>query len=175
MPITISLSTDGSDIFVKLSRELEEGENLYLLRRGRTTTRGFHGGQLGRKWIGYGMSNTGYPLAIDRTGRVYEYYFPNVVRWNDKKDNYVKIRKSNDSRYGIPLIAGNTARICFGIAVYKDVGSDSILLRDYENGKKNVVQYDKFKRQSNVAYFRSNVKVTKGDGVGAEWEQWFSV
>lgn len=151
MSISISLSTDGNDIFIKRSRELEADEIPCLLRRGsakeRKTKR-----KRRNKWSVFYDTN---PTFDRNSGR----FFLNDVSWkwfkkiNENGKTFAKIRKAGHSKYYIPLEEGRTRKVCFGIGIYKDFGAGRL------------------KRVSNICYFRSNVRAT-ADG---EFEQWLSV
>lgn len=172
-PIYITLTTNGTDIFIQTSRPLAEGERPTLLRRGRVR----HSvGQRGEyvyykskfKWQVYHSGTPNGGTYMDEDGKfVLEnkttnkdeqikgtLSFNDVVGWrefvHDRGDGLktVTIKKTRQSYTFVPLVNGYTNKVCFGIAIYK--------------GNKRV---------SNVKYFRSNVRCLDND----KWEQWLSV
>lgn len=158
MSISISLSTDGSNIFVSRSRELEADEYPCLLRRGsaRVRNRNSTGVRPKRrnKWMVY--YHKGRAFAIEPgTNR----FLGDERLWKWMEDMEVGhkpaaiIKKAPRSRYYILLKEGREKKVCYGIGIYKDLGKG------------------RFKRVSNICYFRSNARAT-ADG---EFEQWLSV
>lgn len=152
--VDISLEAHGLDIEVKLSRPLKEDEHVVLLRRGAAKkganminiTNKKLGGNVKRKnrWQVYykyidSWNNSVYgywPFYLDDNG-ILKHRFKDIKSLYCWKDfyNHWQIFKSHGSRGYLKKTHGVT----YGVAVYKTINNYN----------------EKFKRVSNVCYFRS--------------------
>ena len=157
--VDISLEAHGLDIEVKLSRPLKEDEHVVLLRRG-SACKGAGGMNITDKklsnvkrknrWqVYYKYINTAtdhpvepnysfyWPFYLDDNG-ILKHQYDDIKRlycWRSGAYGHWFIRKSHGSRGYLKKDHGVT----YGVAVYKTIN-------DYN---------EKFKRVSNVCYFRS--------------------
>lgn len=180
----ISLETDGNNIYVRTSRPMNSDEHPVLLRKGsatRFTDIGKPRRMSRHRWQVYSIGGdngaTKWPfmlsyydgghglLAVDEESTNSGVRL-DMLNWflTDRAHTpgngvTATIYKSCSSTTLIPAMEGRTARICYGIAVY--------------SGSPN-----RPKRVSNVAYFRSNMKMLRDAANGEDYgamEQWFSV
>lgn len=146
MSLSISLSTDGNDIFITSSRELKVYEYPYLLRCGVGINR-YKKYRRRNKWCLY-RNGKFDPIFERESGK---FSTRSLCKWYACKvgrSNAVRINKTSRSKFYMKLEKGRTKKVCYGIGVY-------------EGGK----------RVSNICYFRSNVKATSD----STFEQWLSV
>lgn len=161
--VVISLSTDGTDVNVSLSRPLEADEALLLIRRGRARSRerndeGFRRYKSGYTWhINLGAQDRGVIPNILQNGKIKAdvlnrcaFYFHGMS---------IRCRKASAHTYiKSGLVAGWTKQFSFACAVYRKNGN--YLPR----------------RVSNVAFFHSNIAIdSAGDSVDTTvYRKWFS-
>lgn len=173
IPIQLTLTTDGVDVYVHTSRELEEGEEVYILRRGSTKRK--HNNGEHHKWaVSYDFTpdkrrptslvklGEGGKIIKKEDGETYGYHDTFGWDWTVYLDSkhgrlVARIQKASKSHYRAFVEDNFYKGITYGVAVYK-VG---------EGNRVN-------DRRSNVAYFRCGVYVRDGADPDA-WYQWISV
>lgn len=167
--ITMSLSTDGTDVSVSLSRPLEDGEALLLMRRGRASNREHDS----NKDIRYKSSYTWHVNAYGSTsnlqnilqgGKIKADVLARCAFYAASTESYygVKCRESSAHTYFKSASAGWSHSWSFACAVYRE---------NLKDGKRYIP-----KRISNVAYFQSHCAIDNaGTGVDdMEFRTWFS-
>ena len=177
-PITLSLSTDGTEIAVNLSRELVDNEMLLLLTRGAGRSddmvykngKWWHGKSKYRWHIRYRKAdNYGYQGLRNNlllNGKIDPVQIGGY-QWESSVMSISKFygvwcRKANHSHYFYMAQTGLKKGITFGVAVYK--------INDRGPGYRPI-------RMSNVAYFKNNVEITDAgtDQDTMKFRTWYSV
>lgn len=165
--VIIGLSTDGTDINVSLSRPLDNGEALLLIRRGRAHS-SIQGSTPRRyksryTWHINAYSSTSALQNILGNGKIKADVLEKCKFFSAKSGTAIRCRKASGHIYicNNKAVAGFTKQFSFACAVY----------RENTRGERRYLP----KRISNVAYFHSNLAV---DGVGEngkkEFRTWFS-
>ena len=130
--LTISLRTDGTDLYVATSRPLEQGEGVVVITRGSGRMawnsdgpRAYHKSK--RRWH-IPFQN----FTVDTSGkiRIPEYPLTNDYRWRMKEmaaKTYVHIRKANRSRnFGYRVTGDIDKAVTFAVVVVSGKGEDRI-------------------------------------------------
>lgn len=172
-PITLNITTNGTEIFVHTSKPLSDDQSVVVMERGRATSCYWKGeGDALRRTrqksaLRWHVPDGPSPFHLNANNSIVQSEPPQSLferySWSVRGTNkggllLAVARKASDSNFCIPYETGRTAKITFGVAIY-------------EYGNYGLTK----KRVSNVCYFRSNVKVVDGDDRESGMEQWFSI
>lgn len=165
--VVIGLSTDGTDVSVSLSRPLEKGEALLLIRRGRARNHS-QGATPHRLKSRYTWHVSSYAASnnlqnILKNGKINVEVLERCKFFSASEGTAIKCRKASSHLYvcNEKAVAGFTKQFSFACAVYRENIVGSKCYRP--------------KRISNVAYFHSNLAVDSVDENNVkEFRTWFS-
>lgn len=143
--ITLSLETDGKNIYPKLSRELKVGERVVILTRGSAKCRNNIGKRYKSKyrWHVPSIKNAN-KFYIESDGSLHNSMYDLKYDWGGSHIGsklVYEITKSSNSTFIIPAEKGRKATITYGVAIY-----------DYSKFPRGV-------RMSNVCYYKNNIEV----------------